>query len=85
MISRCSDARERTVNRNEWSSETTTDDTIAGYRRTPATSIDAMRTVLAGTAWRVTTAEKGVLDIVGAGGEETAARDFEAEGAFVIA
>jgi hypothetical protein len=50
MISRCSDARERTVNRSEWSSETTTVDTTAGYRRTRATSIDAMRTVfLAGT------------------------------------
>jgi hypothetical protein len=46
MISRCSEARERTVNRSERSSEMTTDDTIAGYRRTPATSIDAMRTVL---------------------------------------
>ncbi len=45
MISRCSEARERTVNRSEWSSETTTDDTTAGYRRTPATSIAAMRTV----------------------------------------
>ena len=50
MISRCSEARERTVNRSEWSSETTTDDTTAGYRRMPATSIDAMRTVfLVGT------------------------------------
>jgi hypothetical protein len=50
MISRCSEARERTVNRSEWSGETTTDDTTAGYRRTPATSIDAMRTVfLVGT------------------------------------
>ena len=45
MISRCSKARERTVNRSEWSSVTTTDDTTAGYRSTPATSIDAMRTV----------------------------------------
>jgi hypothetical protein len=51
MISRCSEARERTVNRSEWSSETTTDDTTAGYRRTPATSIDAMLTMfLVGTA-----------------------------------
>ena len=50
MISRCSEARERTVNRSEWSSETTTDDTTAGYRRTPATSIDAMLTMfLVGT------------------------------------
>jgi hypothetical protein len=50
MISRCSEARERTVNRSESSSETTTDDTTAGYRRTPATSIDAMLTVfLVGT------------------------------------
>jgi len=51
MISRCSETRERTVNRTEWSSETTTVDTTAGYRRTPVTSIDAMRTVfLVGTA-----------------------------------
>jgi putative transposase len=51
MISMCSEARERSVNRREWSSETTTVDTTAGYRRTPATSIDAMRTVfLVGTA-----------------------------------
>jgi hypothetical protein len=33
MISRCSEARERTVNRSEWSSETTTDDTTADYRK----------------------------------------------------
>jgi hypothetical protein len=39
MISRCSEARERTVNRSERSSEMTTDDTIAGYRRTLATSM----------------------------------------------
>jgi hypothetical protein len=45
MISRYSEARNRTVNRSERSSETTTDDTTAGYRRTSATSIDAMRTV----------------------------------------
>ena len=44
MISRCSEARERTMNRSEWSSETTTDDTNGGYRRTPVTSIDATRT-----------------------------------------
>ncbi len=51
MISRCSEAREWIVNRSEWSSETTTDDTTAGYRRMPAISIDAMRTVfLVGTA-----------------------------------
>jgi len=50
MISRCSETRERIVNRSEWSSETTTDDTTAGYRRTPATSIDAMLTMfLVGT------------------------------------
>ena len=41
MISRCSEARDRTTNRSEWSGETTTDDTTSGYRRTPATSIDA--------------------------------------------
>jgi hypothetical protein len=44
MISRCSDARDRMRNRSGWSSETTTDDTPAGYRRMPATSIDATRT-----------------------------------------
>jgi hypothetical protein len=44
MISRCSEARDWTTNRNEWRSETMTDDTTAGYRRTPATSIDATRT-----------------------------------------
>jgi hypothetical protein len=36
---------DRNTNRSEWSSETTTDDTTAGYRRRPATSIDASRTV----------------------------------------
>jgi hypothetical protein len=45
LISRCSEARERTMNRSEWSSETRTDDTNGGYRRTPETSIDATRTV----------------------------------------
>jgi hypothetical protein len=44
MISRCSEARDWTTNRSEWSSETTTDATTAGYRRTPTTSIDATRT-----------------------------------------
>ena len=44
MISRCSEARERTMNRSEWSSETTTDDTTAGYRRMPGTSVDEPRT-----------------------------------------
>ena len=43
MISRCSEARDRTSNRNEWSSETTTDLMPAGYRRMLATSIDAIR------------------------------------------
>jgi hypothetical protein len=37
----CSEARDWTRNRNEWSSETTTDDTTAGYRRMPGTSIGA--------------------------------------------
>ena len=45
MISMCSEARDRTTNRSEWSSERTTDATSGGYRRTPATSIDAARTV----------------------------------------
>ena len=40
MISRCSEARDRTMNRSEWSRETTTDDTTAGYRRRPVTSIE---------------------------------------------
>jgi hypothetical protein len=43
MISKCSEARETSRNRSEWSSETT-DDTPAGYRRTIVTSIDATRT-----------------------------------------
>jgi len=33
--SRCSEARERTVNRSEWSSETTTDDTTAAIGERP--------------------------------------------------
>ena len=41
MISRCNEARDWTTNRSEWSSDTMTDDTTAGYRRTPATLIDA--------------------------------------------
>jgi hypothetical protein len=45
MISRCSDARERTMNRSEWSSEKTTDAMNRGYRRTSITSIEARRTV----------------------------------------
>jgi hypothetical protein len=44
MISRCSDTRDRNRNRSEWSSEKTTEATKRGYRRTPATSIDATRT-----------------------------------------
>ena len=44
MISRCSERRDWTTNRSEWSSETTTDDTTAGYRRMPITSIYATRT-----------------------------------------
>src|SRR6186997_1770421 len=43
MISRCSEARDRTSNRNEWSSETATDHMPAGYRRMLATSIVAIR------------------------------------------
>ena len=46
MISRCSETRDWRTNRSEWSSETTTDDTIAGYRRMPATSIHTTRTKL---------------------------------------
>ena len=38
-ISRCNEARDRTTNRSEWSSETTTGGTGRGYRRTPATSM----------------------------------------------
>ena len=50
-ISRCSAARDRTRNRSEWRSETRTDATNRAYRRTPVTSINAMRTVfLVGTA-----------------------------------
>jgi hypothetical protein len=39
-----SEARDSIKNRSEWSSETTTDDTTAGYLRMPATSINATRT-----------------------------------------
>ena len=52
MISRCSEARDWTRNRNEWSSETTTEDTTAGYRRMPGTSIDATRTKFSVTTRR---------------------------------
>ena len=45
MISRCSETRDRNMNRIEWSSEKTTDATKRGYRRTSITSIDATRTV----------------------------------------
>src|SRR5215213_6516728 len=44
MISRCSEARERTMNWSECSSETRTH-TTEGYRRTSVTSIDATRTL----------------------------------------
>ena len=44
MISRCSETRDRTMNRSEWSSEKTTDATKRGYRRTSVTSIEATRT-----------------------------------------
>ena len=40
MISRCSDSRDRIMNRSEWSSEKTTDATKRGYRRTSITSIE---------------------------------------------
>jgi hypothetical protein len=54
MISRCSEARETSRNRSEWSSETTTDVTHGAYRRTLATSIEATVTsFLVGTAPRV--------------------------------
>ena len=36
-MSRCSDARDRTRNPSEWSSETTTDVTSRAYRRMPKT------------------------------------------------
>src|SRR6188768_1823414 len=45
MISRCSETRDRNMNRIEWSSEKTTDATRRGYRRTSITSIDATRTM----------------------------------------
>ena len=45
MISRCSETRDRNMNRREWSSEKTTDATKRGYRRTSITSIDATRTM----------------------------------------
>ena len=45
MISRCSEARERTMNWSERSRERRTDDTTGGYRRMTVTSIDATRTV----------------------------------------
>ena len=44
MFSRCSEARDWMTHRSEWSSETTTDDTTAGYRRMRGTSIHATRT-----------------------------------------
>jgi len=44
MISRCREARDWTTNRSEWNSETMMDATTAGYRRMPATSINATRT-----------------------------------------
>ena len=40
MISRCSEIRDRTMNRSEWSSEKTTDATNRGYLRTYITSIE---------------------------------------------
>ena len=46
MISRCSETRERTMNRSERSSEAMTGDTKGGYRRTLGTSIDTTRTVI---------------------------------------
>jgi hypothetical protein len=48
-ISRCSETRERTMNRREWSSEKT-EATKRGYRRTSVTSIDATRTALSTAA-----------------------------------
>lgn len=49
LVAKCGDLqvqrpRERTRKPNDWRG-TTTDDTTAGYRRRPATSIDASRTV----------------------------------------
>ena len=58
MISRCSDSRDRIMNRSEWSSEKTTDATKQGYRRTSITSIEATRTVFS-------TATPGNADIRG--------------------
>jgi hypothetical protein len=48
-ISKCSEARERTMNRSEWSREKRTDDTNGGYRTAPVTSIDATRTAFSVT------------------------------------
>ena len=42
-ISRCSEARDRATHRSEWSSDTTTETTLGGYRRSSVTSIDATR------------------------------------------
>lgn len=45
VISRSNEARERTMNRSEWSSERRTDDTNGAYRRTRVTSSDTTITV----------------------------------------
>jgi len=42
-ISRCSDARDRSAKRREWSSETTTEVTLRGYSRRPVTAMDPTR------------------------------------------
>ena len=53
MISRCSDARDRSSSRSEWGSETTTDVTTGGCPRTPLTSNGSRRTMFTvGTARR---------------------------------
>ena len=50
MIYRCSEARDRTRDGIEWSSEMTTDETNGGYRRAAVTSYDRTRTAfLVGT------------------------------------
>ena len=44
-ISRCSNVRDRSAKRREWSGETTTEVTLRGRSRPPVTSMDAIRTV----------------------------------------
>jgi hypothetical protein len=73
MISRCNEARDRTMNRSEWNSETTTDVTNEGYRTTLVTSIDATRTAfLVATARGTTRRPHGWREVCGARDLESA-------------